>query len=243
MMKPAKRLSVYPAEIFPQPKHLPSRFTRETTQRDSLAMFEDGEVEVRDTKRIVKRAEYDRIAAQKPQFGMTTQELYVLHRERNHKAVLERREYLKEARVRNDGRGLIGQTFAHPVDAECVGDGIIDLPLELIRLWKDKCHYFCIAINETHESFWWDIETLYEGINIGEQIVGVWLLSADEYHRPIKIPLGWPWGKSPLEKLGINYMDFPGRIYLTDSMAARPGFDGYGNLHPSGGESEGYYVK
>jgi len=26
-------------------------------------------------------------------------------------------------------------------------------------------------------------------------------------------------------------------------MAARPGFDGYGNLHPSGGESEGHYIQ
>jgi len=206
-------------------------------------LFKGQNIEAVSTKRIVKRAEYDRLATQKPRFGMTTQELYILHRGRNHKAVLERRESLKAAKIADDGRGLKGQTFAHPLDAKDVADGVIDISVDDIRHWKATSRYFCIAINQTHESFWWDIDRLFESINKGEKVVSVQLLNADEYHRPIKVPIGWPWGKSPIENRRMAYMDFPGRVYLSDSIAARPGFDGWGNLHPGGGESEGHYIK
>lgn len=228
--------------------------TKDKNPRDSLAMFNDGGVEVQDTKRIVRRAEYDRIAAQKPRFGMTSQELFVLHRAINGKAVLERRESLK-AKAQNQGGGktmgkvpiLGGQTIACAMDAKDVAEGVVNISLGGLKHWKGFCHYYCIAINETHESFWWDIDDLYEGLSCAETDedgIPTWLLGADEYHRPSNVPFGWPWGKSPVDNWPIDYMELPGRVCLTDGVTVRPGWEAWGNLHPSGGETgEYHYVK
>lgn len=43
-------------------------------------LFKGHDIEVVDTKPIVRRAEYEAVLAKKPQFGMDKRELFVLHR-------------------------------------------------------------------------------------------------------------------------------------------------------------------
>ena len=202
-------------------------------------LFKGQSIEVQDTRRITKRAEYDKAKGQSPHFGMSEQEQYVLRREANRDLVKQRRIELAQSRVSDNGRGLTGQTIACPMDAKDIPNGLVSISRGAINTWGNKVYYFCISVNETHESFWWDIDELAEIFKVTtEDTIVVAVDEALEYHRPIKMPFGWPWGKSPLQNRGL---EFKGHIYLTDRMAARPGFDGYGNLHPSGGESEGYY--
>jgi hypothetical protein len=207
------------------------------------ALFKGQNIEVVDTKRIVKRAEYQAVKDKQPCFGMDKRELFVLHREAGRRKRVAKLQGAVEVKRADDGRGLVGQTVAVAVDAEHVIDGLASISPENIKKWQGMCHYFCISINETHESFWWDIDTLADMVDGCMEGVPVELITASEYHRPLNVPLGWPWGKSPIEKLGIGYLDFPGRVCLTDNTYARPHWTGWGNLHPSGGESEGHYIK
>lgn len=206
-------------------------------------MFKKRQIQTQETKRITQSAEYEAVKARGPYFGMSERERFVLRRGANRDLVTQQHTETIEARKRDDGRGLKGQTIACAVAAKDVADGLMAISPSGIKKWKGMCRYFCIAITETHESFWWNIDTLHDMVDGCMEGVPVELTSAQEYHRPINVPLGWPWGKSPMEKLGLDYMDSPGRVCLTDGCYVRAGWTGWGNLHPSGGEAEGTYVK
>jgi hypothetical protein len=218
-------------------------------------LFKGQKIEVADTKRIVKRAEYEAVRGKQPCFGMDKRELFVLRRETKRNLATQRRkaEIEKthdEGETKTMGKSLVlrGQTIACAVSAEDVAEGFVNISLSGIDKWRGMCHYFCVSINETHESFWWRIDDLYEGLvgaESDEDGILVWLLGADEYHRPSHVPLGWPWGKSPVDNWPIAYMDLPGRVCITEGgLYVRPHWSAWGNLHPSGGESgEYFYVK
>lgn len=217
-------------------------------------LFTGQDIEVVDTKPIVRRAEYEAVLAKKPQFGISGRELRVFHRALNKKAVLDRREAIKNNRQSQEGGKtmfglpmLKGQTIACAVDAKDVAEGFVNISRGGLKKWKDSCYYYCVFINETHESFWWKIDDLceaLEGCETDEDGILTWLLGADEYHRPSNVPFGWPWGKSPVDNWPIDYMDLPGRVCLTDGQVVRPHWSAWGNLHPCGGEAgEYHYVK
>lgn len=209
-------------------------------------LFKGQKIEVVDDSLRAKRAEYAKFKGQPPSFGMGKRGQIKVARE----AIMAKR-VARQENINEDGQ-LKGLTTARAVKAEDVRDGLVVLSRAGVQAWQG-C-YFAIAIIETHESFWWNTKALidmYDGWDDNEGASdepGPWddsiivpLATALEYHKPLNPPFGWPWGKSPMDKVGP---DFKGRIYVSDIVPVHlsPGWTAYGNQHPSGGESEGYYV-
>ena len=127
--------------------------------KGQAALFEGQDIATADNRPIVRQADYDKAAAQKPRFGMTSQEIAVLRRAANGKAVLARRASLQAAQQdqsmnKRMGKAPIlkGQTIACAIDAKHVTDGFTVISRSGLKAWKGSCYYYCLAINETHES-------------------------------------------------------------------------------------------
>jgi len=165
-------------------------------------------------------------------FGLTKGEQGKLANQINR---ANRKEWPKPDKLK--GSALKGQTIACSVKAEQVKYGLCLVGRKGIEMWKGWCYYFCICIEETHESFWWNIDDISAWFeDTKEDTMLLPLEGALEYHIPKQPPFGWPFGLSPLET------PFQGLIYCSENIPVRPHWSALGNLHPSGGESEGYYT-
>ena len=139
--------------------------------------------------------------------------------------------------------GLAGQTYLVPRHAAELGDPptVIVTVGEIGDFFEGadcRTHYFAVAIEETGESFWWDMdEAKAIAIPASPGLVALPLCTATEYESPRERPFNYPFHLSPLKSVGWEWQNL--KVVRTNrGRSFRPGWHMWGNLHPSGGETQ-----
>lgn len=138
--------------------------------------------------------------------------------------------------------GLAGQTLLIPRRAAELGNPptviVANRLIETFDSGPDcRTHYFAVAIDETGESFWWDMDEFRAiAVPAGPELLAVPLCTASEYEAPLERPFDYPFHLSPLNSAEWEWQNLrQGRSYR--GRPFRPGWTLWGNLHPSGGEA------